>query len=187
VAIDFEFEALLRSATKTDTTVLAATDHLANEVRDYAKGLAPVFGDRDPRRGSPAHGEPEDYKNSIKVTAHPTEPLGRRVISTDFKALWIEVGNRHMPEYAVFTKTAAYFGGTPPILNEGVRDAQHHLRGELEKLAKLSAMSAVGLKSGIEKSRALTEQKHAVNRARNARSAAFKAARQPRGKGRRRR
>lgn len=186
MAIDFEFEALLRSAMKTDITVMAATDHLAGEVRDYAKGLAPVFGDKDPRRGSPKDGEPGDYKNSIKVVPHPDEPLGRRVISTDFKAIWIEVGSRHMPEYAVFTRTAAYFGGTPPILNQGIRDAQHTLRNELEKLAKLGITSAVGLKAGIAKSSALTAQKQVVHNARQARSNAFHQARGPRKRGRRR-
>lgn len=185
MAIDFEFEALLRSAMKTDLTVMAATDHLADEVRDYAKGIAPVFGDRDPRRGSPAYGEPEDYKNSIKVIPHPDEPLGRRVISNDFKALWIEVGTRHMPEYAVFTKTAAYFGGTPPILNEGVREAQHHLRGELEKLAKVMTLGAVGLKGGLAKSKAIQEARSSVHSARQARSNAFKQAKGPRRRGRR--
>lgn len=184
MAIDFEFEALLRSAMKTDITVLAATDHLANEVRDYAKGLAPVFGDKDPRRGSPAHGDPGDYRDSIETVPHPTEPLGRRVQSRDFKAIWIEVGSRHMPEYAVFTKTAAYFGGTPPILNQGVRDAQHHLRGELEKLAKLVAISPIGLKGGIAKASAITKQKQVVHNARAARSAAFHQARGPRKRGR---
>lgn len=186
MAIDFEFEALLRSAMKTDITVGAATDHLAGEVAAMVKSATPVFGDKDPRRGSPAHGDPGDARNAIKVEPHPNEPLGRRVISRDFKAIWIEVGSRHMPEYAPFTRAAAYFGGTPPILNQGVRDAQHHLRGELEKLAKLGAMSAVGLKAGIAKSQALTAQKHVVNQARTARSLAFHQARGPRKRGRRR-
>jgi hypothetical protein len=186
VAIDFEFEALLRTAMKTDITVMAATDHLANEVRDYAKDLAPVFGDRNPRRGSPAYGEPGDYKESIKVVSHPTEPLGRRVQSDDFKALWIEVGTRHMPEYAVFTRTAAYFGGTPPILNEGVRNAQHNLRNELEKLTKLLATGAVGLKGGLARSKAIQSQREVVHGARQARSNAFKQAKAPRKRGRRR-
>jgi hypothetical protein len=186
VAIDFEFVALCKAAMATDVTVMAATDHLANEVADYAKGLAPVFGDRDPRRGSPSYGEPGDYKDSIKVTPSPSEPLGRRVGSDDFKAIWIEVGSRHMPEYAVFTRTAAYFGGTPPILNEGVRNAQHHLREQLEKLAKLTAVGAIGLKAGVARSKAITAQKHEVTKARNARSAAFNAARGPRRRGRRR-
>jgi hypothetical protein len=185
VAIDFEFEALLRNAMRTDTTVLVATDLLAEEVADYARVLAPVFGDRDPRRGSPAFGDPEDYKKSIEVVPHPTEPLGRRVQSLDFKAIWIEVGTVHMPEYAVFTKTAAYFGGTPPIFDEGVRDAQHHLRGELEKLAKVLVLSPVGLKGGIAKAEAIAGAKRSVNAARTARSQAFRAARAPRKRGRR--
>jgi hypothetical protein len=186
MAIDFEFAELLKQAMKTDVTVLAATDHLAGEVRDYAKSLAPVFGDLPPHRGSPPHGAPGDYKDSIKVVSHPTEPLGRRVISNDFKALWIEVGSRHMPEYAVFTKTAKYFGGTPPILSAGVQDAQHHLRGELEKLGKLMATSAVGLKAGIAKAEAIAKQRRIVESARTARSQAFNAARSPRKRGRRR-
>jgi hypothetical protein len=185
VAIDFEFELLLRNAMRTETTVMLATDELANEVAERVKSYTPEFGDRDPRRSSPPYGEPGEAKAAIVVEPHPTEPLGRRVISRDYKAIWIEVGSRHMPEYAPFTKTAAYYGGTPPIFDSGVRDAQHHLRGELEKLAKVMAFSPVGLKGGIAKSRAIADQKRSVNAARAARSQAFTAARGPR-KGRRR-
>lgn len=180
MAIDFEFAALLRSALATDVTVLAATDHLAEEVAEKVKENAPVFSPEKGRRKTPPYGAPGAYRDSITVEHHPTEPLGRRVISRDFKAIWIEVGSRHMPEYAPFTKAAAYYGAPGPILNQGVHDAQHNLRGELEKLAKLAALPALGLKAGIAKSSALTAQKATVARARNARSSAFQAARGPR-------
>lgn len=185
MAVDFEFVALCKAAMKTDVTVMAATDHLAERVADEVKSHTPVFGDRNPRRGSPAYGEPGDARKAIKVEAHPTEPLARRVISRDFKAIWIEVGTKHMPEYAPFTKAAKLFGGTGPII-AAVADAQHNLRGELEKLAKLSAFHAVGLKAGIAKSTAIQRQREAVHAARQARTQAFNASRQ-RGPRRRRR
>lgn len=146
-------------------------DKFAEQVRDYAKELAPVFGDLPPKRNEPEHGEPGDYKESITVSPikHPGK---RRVGSKDFKAIWIELGSRHMPEYAVFAKTAAYFGGTGPVFEEGIVQAQGRLREHLETLAKLGATGATAA--------ALAEQHREVGRARQARSSAFKAARGPR-------
>lgn len=162
-----------------------AVEKFAHKVAEYAKSLAPVFGDLPPRRGEPAHGEPGDYRDSIKVEHPPraTAVPTRRVISRDFKAAWIELGTRHMPEYAVFAKTAAYFGGTGPTIDEGVEHAQGHLRRELETLAKLRAGHAGTMHEAIAKSKSIAEQKRAVDQARMTRSAAFKAAR---GGGRRR-
>ncbi|TDH57547.1 hypothetical protein E2F47_01910 [Mycobacterium eburneum] len=158
-------------------------DKLADEVADFAKSIAPVFGDRPPKRDAPADGAPGDFKNSIKVT--PQGPGKRRVGSDDFKAVWAELGTRHMPEYAVFAKTAAHFGGTGPIIDEGIQRAQSHLRRELEHLAKLHAEMPGSFSAAIDKAQRLTAQKRKVEQARTARSAAFNAAR-PRRRGRRR-
>lgn len=184
MAIDFDFVALLQQGMATDIGVRVATDRLAEAVADRVREGTPTFGDLPPHRGSPAHGSAGDAKDAIKVESHPSEPLGRRVISHDFKALWIEVGTRHMPEYAPFTKAAAYYGAPGPILNAGLQETQHNLRNELEKLAKVSALGAVGLKGGIAKAEAINKQKQAVHAARTARSSAFKAARGPRRRGR---
>lgn len=185
MAVDFDFVALLRAGMATDVGVREATDHLANEVADKVREFTPTFGDLPAHRSSPAYGAPGDARAAIKVESHPTEPLARRVISRDFKAIWIEVGTKHMPEYAPFAKAAKLFGGTGPLIGS-VQEAQHTLRGELEKLAKvLSASSAVGLKAGIAKSSAIQKQKEAVHGARQSRTAAFNAAR-PRRRGRRR-
>lgn len=152
-------------------------DQFAHKVIEYAKGIAPVFGDLPPKRDEPGIGAPEDYKNSIRELPGHRKPGHRRVGSDDPKAIWIEVGTVHMPEYAVFTKTAKYFGGTGPIIDEGVQQAQDQLRGELERLAKLTAIGAAG--------HHIAAQQRAVERARQARSAAFKAARGPRRRRRR--
>lgn len=149
-------------------------DKFCEKVADYAKGIAPVFGDLPPKRDEPGIGDPEDYKNSIRQLPGHRKPGHRRVGSDDPKAIWIEVGATHMPEYAVFTKTAKYFGGTGPIIDEGVQHAQGKLRGELERLEKLTAAGA-----GAHH---IAAQRRAVERARTARSAAFQAAR---GRGRR--
>ena len=146
-------------------------DHFAQKVADYAKGLAPVFGDKPPKRNEPGIGDAGDYKESIQVERHHG-PGKRRVISRDPKAIWIELGTVHMPEYAVFAKTAAYFGGTGPVIEQGIVTAQGKLREELENLAKLTATGAAAHE--------ISAAEGAVRSARQARSAAFKAARGPR-------
>ncbi|OIN79765.1 hypothetical protein [Mycobacterium malmoense] len=145
-----------------------ALDEFAHEVADHAKSLAPEFDAERDRRSEPGIGDPGDFKNSIKVET-TGKPGRRRVISRDPKAIWAEMGSVHMPEYAVFAKTAAYFGGTGPVIEEGVQRAQSRLRTEVEKLAKLTAEGA-----GIHK---LSAQAARVTQARIDRSAAFKAAR----------
>lgn len=162
-------------------------DKFAHRVADYAKSLAPVFGETgvDERRDAPPEGEPGDYRDSIHVDE--TRHVGRRrVISRSKLAIWIEIGTRHMPEYAVFTRTAKFFGakggpsfssnGRDSTADHGVARAHEHLRGELETLAKLKATDAAAHR--------IAAQKRAVDQARQARSAAFNAARPRRGRGR---
>lgn len=158
-----------------------ALDEFCPKVVDYAKSLAPVFDSERDRRATPGIGDPEDYKNSIKTT--PVGPGHRRVGSNDAKAVWIEVGSRHMPEYAVFAKTGKYFGSTTgPVVSvgghdEGITRSQHKLRGELETLAKMKATGAAAHE--------IAAQLRSVDQARLARSSAFKA-NHPRRRGRRR-
>ncbi|PIJ36737.1 hypothetical protein BMW24_003475 [Mycobacterium heckeshornense] len=162
--------------------VQAALDELAREVCDQVKALTPVFGDRPPHRAAPAEGEIGDARNAVHV--EPLPDGGRRVISRDKKAVWIEIGTRHMPEYAPFTKAAAMFGaeggpsfsasGRDSMSDEGVAHAHAHLRGELERFAKLSAEGAAAHE--------IAAAARSVQQARIARSAAFKAARGRRGR-----
>jgi hypothetical protein len=185
--MSIESEILVQAAGAAE--VQHELDKLAHEVCEYAKSLAPVFGEtgHDERRGSPPEGEPGDYRDSIHVEKVHRDPDVRRVISRDYKAIWIEIGTRHMPEYAVFTKTGAYFGsdtgpsfapgsGRRSMEEEGVAHAHKSLREELEHLAKLTAEGAAVHEIDAARSR--------VSAARLARSAAFRAA-QPR-RGRRR-
>src|ERR1700747_1534033 len=74
----------------------------AEEVRDFWRGIAPIFGDRPPKRAEPPHGEPGDYKNSIRIKYEKdkTGKLIAKVGTKDEKAAWIEFGAVHMPEYA---------------------------------------------------------------------------------------
>ena len=146
-----------------------ALDDFAAQIRDEIKDLTPTFGDKPPKRGEPGIGDPGDAKAAVQVSG-VKGPGKRRVESDDPKAIWIEIGTRHMPEYAPFAKVAALHGGTGPvILEQGVHTAHMHLRGELEKLAKLKAENAAAHK--------ITAQRKSVEQARQARSAAFKAAR----------
>ncbi|OBG71330.1 MULTISPECIES: hypothetical protein [unclassified Mycobacterium] len=163
----------------TDAGVDVEVDKLAHQIAGEIKELSPVFGEtgHDEKRSAPPHGSPGDYRDATKVILHPTKPHARRVINDDYKAVWIELGSRHMPEYAPFAKAAALHGGTGPDFAEGVERAQQNLRGEVEKLTKLMAEGAAAHE--------ITAQRGRVNQARQARSAAFNAAR-PRRRGRRR-
>lgn len=174
MSIEGELLAQMLASAEVDVEL----DAKAREVAEYAKGLAPVFGEtgHDEKRADPPEGAPGDYRDSIHVTLAPKKPHARRIITDDYKAVWIEMGSRHMPEYAVFAKTAAYFGGTGPDgVHETVQHAQRHLRNEVEKLAKFAAEGAAAER--------ITAQKRSVSEAREARSAAYRAAR-PRRRGR---
>jgi len=156
--------------------VIKGLEDLAHEVEEYWKGLAPVFdSDRD-RRAEPPNDEPGAYRDSIhtEMTRSKNGAPSARVGTNDYKAIWIEVGTAHMPEYAPATKTAHYFHDTTgPVFSEGVQQAQGKLREALESLAKAKAAGT---------SAEVKSAKSAVSRARGERSAAFKASR---GRGRR--
>lgn len=166
-------------------------DKLAAEVCEAAKSMAPVFGDLPPHRGEPASktnptGD-DSYRDSIHVEEVRGHPDKRRVISRDPKAVWIEIGTKHMPEYAVFARAAKLFDsvggpsfssdGRDSMADHGVEHAHHHLRDELETLAKMKATDVAA--------HHIAAQRGVVNQARLARSAAFRAARpNSRGRGR---
>lgn len=154
---------------------------LADEVCAQVKSQTPVFGDLPPHRNAPPEGDPGDARDAVHV--EPTAD-GFRVISRDKKAIWIEIGTAHMPEYAPFTKAAAMFGaeggpsfsssGRDSMADAGVAHSHTHLRGELERLAKLSAEGAAAHE--------IAAASRSVAQARLARSAAFRAARPRRGR-----
>ena len=90
--------------------VQAGVEKKAEKVAAYWQSIAPVFGDKPPKRAAPSHGSPGDYKASISIEDHPNGDVpGKRVKDTDFKANWIEFGSAHMPEYAPRAKTRAKF------------------------------------------------------------------------------
>jgi hypothetical protein len=159
-------------------------DHLAGKIRDAVKAETPVFGEMglDEHRTAPPEGNPEDARNAVHV--EPLPDGGRRIISRNRLAVDIEIGTKHMPEYAPFTKAAALFGaeggpsfsasGRDSMADEGVRHAHERLRNEVETYAKLRATGAAAEK--------IAAQRKTVEQARIARSAAFKAARPRRGR-----
>lgn len=154
-----------------DPKVLEELERLAHEVEDFWKGIAPVFDEDRDRRKTPPSGDSGAYRDSIHtelIRAKDGLPAAR-VGTDDYKAIWIELGSRHMPEYAPATQTAHYFGDTTgPRFSEGVQQAQGKLREALEKLAKMKATDS--------SPRDIKRQRSAVNQARAERSAAFKAA-----------
>lgn len=90
--------------------VNAAVHAKADKVQAYWKGIAPVFGDRPPKRGEPASGARGDYRKSIsQEDMSGADGAQVRIKATDFKAKWIEYGNKHMPEYAPLAKVKAMF------------------------------------------------------------------------------
>jgi hypothetical protein len=173
--IDFEDEILAQIVGSREAE--HQLDKYAHQIADEIRELTPLFDEVRDRRATPGIGKEGDAKAAIEVL--PGGP-GRRIVqSDDPKAIWIEVGTRHMPEYAPFTKVAAMHGGTGPIVEQGIQHAQHHLRDALEHLEKLGAEGATAT--------AIARQRQAVDTARNARSAAFRAARSGRRGGRGRR
>ena len=145
-------------------------DHLAHEMVEYGKEIAPVFADRPPHRSEPEDGEPGSYRDSIHSINRGLSR--RRIQSDDPKAAWIEYGTSHMPEYGVFGKMSEHFGGDGEVVSdEGVQHAQHRLRHALESLAELRTSGDA---------RAIADAEAHIVELRRARSAAFRAARGPR-------
>lgn len=143
-------------------------DKFAHEVSDHAKALAAVFGTtRDDRRDAPPEGSPGDFRESITVS--PLKPGHRKVGSDSQIAIWQEIGTAHFPEDAIFAKTAKVFGGTGPIIDDVVSDAQENYRAKAEHLAKVIAEGVGGAK--------LAHAHAEVRQAAYQRSAAFTAAR----------
>lgn len=91
--------------------IAAAVQAKAGKVADEWQKIAPVFGDKPAHRSSPSYGEPGAYKNSVHVTDMGSDEDGARarVSASDFKAKWIEFGNKHMPPYAPLAKVKARF------------------------------------------------------------------------------
>lgn len=90
--------------------VTAAVHAKADKVQSFWKGIAPVFGDQPPKRAAPAYGAPGAYRDSIVEEDMGSADGARvRIKATDFKAKWIEFGNKHMPAYAPLAKTKANF------------------------------------------------------------------------------
>ena len=156
-------------------------DAVVKEAQRKAKELAPVFGDLPPRRESPPNGgSPGDYRDSIVIENVKGKPHVRRLISRDYKAIWIEIGTRHMPEYAVFTKIASMYhaktgphftndgGGRVSMHDENVKRKHELLRGALDDLKGLIGADA--------ESAAIERARDKINTIRNQRSAAFRAA-----------
>ena len=89
--------------------VAAGVEKKAAKVEAYWKSIAPVFGDRPPKRAAPSHGSAGAYRDSITTKMMDGDTPRARVSDGDFKAKWIEFGNAHMPEYAPLAKTKAKF------------------------------------------------------------------------------
>jgi hypothetical protein len=171
-------------------------DAVVKEAQEKAKSRAPVFTKKRGRRKEPpwdsphlhAPGSPEDYKNSIVIEMVKGKPHVRRLISRDYKAVWIEIGTRHMPEYAILTNIAREYGSTTgpsfsegsdrvSTEDEGVRRHHDDLRQAIKDMETLV--------SGGAKGKALNSIRNDIDSIRNKRSAAFKAA-EPRRRRRRR-
>lgn len=85
----------------------------ADQVVKYWQSVSPVFdaGDKKEHRTAPPYGAPGAYKDSI-TAIEKTDENGNtyeHIVATDHKALWIEYGTAHMPEYAPLAKTKARF------------------------------------------------------------------------------
>lgn len=90
--------------------ILAAGMAKAKVAQTIWQGHAPVFDPSDPRekRKTPPHGQPEDYKKSIRITVIRRHlKIAWRVGTNNYLARWIEFGAKHMPKKAPREKTLA--------------------------------------------------------------------------------
>ena len=165
-------------------------DAVVKEAQDKAKSRAPVFDVENKKRNrrdlppwdsfhlnEPGH--PGDYRNSIVIERVKGKPHVRRLISRDYKAVWIEIGTRHMPEYAILTNIAREYGSkTGPSFSEngehvstedeGVSRSHDSLREAIKTMETMMENGAKG--------KALDSIRNKINTIRNQRSAAFRAA-----------
>lgn len=89
---------------RTSPELRAVLENLGSKGVQYAKGIAPVGGARDPHPGA--------YRDSINYEIHQGKTrMSLRIGARDQKAHWIEFGAKHMPEYGVLTKTLDYLKG----------------------------------------------------------------------------
>lgn len=105
-------EADVARAMVESPTVRAGVKSKAADMQEFWQSIAPVFDPVRGRRKAPPHGQPGEYRDSIHVEM--LKSGAARVITTDYRAEWIEFGSAHMPEYAPATKTAEHFGGDGP-------------------------------------------------------------------------
>lgn len=90
--------------------VYAAKLAKASEVADYWKGIAPEWGNKDPKKGAPDPFPKDAYRDSIKVN----RDKGRVSVGTDLPGLsvWLEYGSEHNPEHGYGARVLEHFGGS---------------------------------------------------------------------------
>jgi hypothetical protein len=105
----------------------------AEEVAEYWKSIAPVWGDR-PTKGATTPTEDgsgrivDAYEGEYANSIHVEESRGRvRVGSATKIAVFAEYGTAHMPEYACAQRTVEHFEGEANELL-GTRNKQGGLR-----------------------------------------------------------
>lgn len=91
--------------------VRSAKKAKAEEVAEYWKSIAPVYGDKPPKHNPPTIDWPHEYADSIKVV----DDHGTVSVGTDLTPLadWLEYGSEHNPEHGYGARTLAHFGGGP--------------------------------------------------------------------------
>ncbi len=152
-----------------DDEIDSGLNDLANEVRDYWQSIAPV--------GTEEEGDenPGQYRDSIHVE-RSVQHDGFVVITSDFKAYWIEFGAKHMPEYAPAQHTAEHFGGDVHLGGSLASERVMNTQGEI-RVAKAKHQDLV--ESGASHAK-LVESQERIRRLENKRSTAFRTDRQKR-------
>src|ERR1700757_3960367 len=81
----------------------------AEEVKEYWQSIAPVWGDKPPKKGSPDPFSEGAYRDSIEVTEHD----GTVAVGTSLPGLsvWLEYGSVHNPEHGYGARVLEHFGG----------------------------------------------------------------------------
>lgn len=92
----------------------------AEEVKAYWQEIAPVWGDKDPKKLAPNPFPEEAYRDSIEVV----EKDGTFSVGTALPGLsvWLEYGSEHNPEHGYGARVLEHFGGGPVDSAEKISD-----------------------------------------------------------------
>lgn len=102
----------LNAVVVTSPRIMAFGNALAKRCQLIWQEMAPVFDPGRSRRAAPPHGQPGDYKKSIRVTfIQRRHRIAWRVGTDNERAMAVEFGSKHFPKMALREKTLQHSKG----------------------------------------------------------------------------